>query len=78
LRFEDTKGVIRIRKSKDRQHNDQRKKYKRTTTIYKEQTIGIPMGMNCAPSLADLFLYAFDADFFQGLLKNKQKIGPEL
>jgi len=30
-KFEDTKGVIRIRKSKnDRQHNDQKKKYKRT------------------------------------------------
>jgi hypothetical protein len=29
--FEDTKGVIRIRKSKkNRQHNDQMKKYKRT------------------------------------------------
>ena len=28
--FEDTKGVIRIRKSKDRQHNGQKKKYKRT------------------------------------------------
>jgi hypothetical protein len=29
--FEDTKGVIRIRKSKkDRQHNGQMKKYKRT------------------------------------------------
>jgi len=24
--FEDTKGVIRIRKSKNRQHNDQKKK----------------------------------------------------
>jgi hypothetical protein len=37
--FEDTKGVIRIRKSwKGRQHNDQKKKDKRTkgkTTIYK-------------------------------------------
>jgi hypothetical protein len=43
-----------------------------------QQTIGIPMGMNWALSLADLFLYAFDADFFQGLLKNKQKIGPKL
>jgi len=30
--FVDTKGVIRIRKSKrNRQHNDQRKKVKRTT-----------------------------------------------
>ena len=28
--FQDTKGVIRIRKSKDRQHNGQKKKYKRT------------------------------------------------
>ena len=28
--FEDTKWVIRIRKSKDRQHNDQKKKDKRT------------------------------------------------
>ena len=27
--FEDTKGVIRIRKSKDRKHNDQKKKDKR-------------------------------------------------
>jgi hypothetical protein len=34
--FEDTKGVIRIRKSKkDRQHNGQKKKYKRQTTVYK-------------------------------------------
>jgi hypothetical protein len=28
--FEDTKGVIRIRKSKNRQHNGKKKKYKRT------------------------------------------------
>ena len=28
--FEDTKGVIRRRKLKNRQHNDQEKKYKRT------------------------------------------------
>jgi len=28
--FEDTKGLIRIRKSKDRQHNDQKKKDQRT------------------------------------------------
>jgi len=38
-----------------------------------QQTIGIPMGMNCAPPLTDLFLYAFDAHFFQGLLKNKHR-----
>ena len=33
--FEDNKGVIRIRKSKDKQHNDQKKKYNKTTTINK-------------------------------------------
>jgi hypothetical protein len=32
--FEDTKGVIRIRKSKkNRQHNGQKKNYKRTNMI---------------------------------------------
>jgi hypothetical protein len=37
--FADTKGVIRICKSKkDRQHNDQKKKYKGQTTIYKTYT----------------------------------------
>jgi hypothetical protein len=30
IEFEDTKGAIRIRISKNRQHNDQKKKYKRT------------------------------------------------
>jgi hypothetical protein len=36
-KFEDTKGVIRSRKSKDRQYNDQKKKEKQQSTIhYKE------------------------------------------
>ena len=30
--FEDTKGVLRIRKSKNRQHNDQTKKDKQRST----------------------------------------------
>ena len=30
--FEDTKGVIRIRQSKDRQHNSKKKKEKKTNT----------------------------------------------
>lgn len=29
------------------------------------------MGTNCAPLLADLFLQAYEEDFPQGLLKNK-------
>ena len=37
------------------------------------QTIGIPMGTNCAPLLADLFLYSYEAGFIQELLTNKKK-----
>jgi hypothetical protein len=36
-----------------------------------QQTISIPMGTNCAPLLADLFLHLNEAEFPQGLLKNK-------
>jgi hypothetical protein len=38
-----------------------------------QQTIGIPMGTNCASLLADLFLHDYQADFLQGLLKNKER-----
>ena len=38
-----------------------------------QQTICIPMGTNCAPLLADLFLHAYEADVLQGLLKNKER-----
>ena len=31
-----------------------------------QQTVGIPMGTNCVPLLADLFLYSYEADFTQG------------
>ena len=34
-----------------------------------QQTIGIPMGTNCAPFLADLFLYSYEAEFVQSLLQ---------
>jgi hypothetical protein len=35
----------------------------------------IPMGIDCASLLADLFHYLHDADFIQGLLKkNKKKL----
>ena len=29
------------------------------------QVIGIPMGTNCAPLLADLFLYSYENEFFR-------------
>ena len=38
-----------------------------------QQTICIPMGTNCAPLLADLFLYSYEADFIRGLLKKNEK-----
>ena len=31
------------------------------------------MGTSCAPLLADLFLYSYEADFIQGLLKKNEK-----
>jgi hypothetical protein len=31
------------------------------------------MGTNCAPLLADMFLYSYEADFMQALLEKKEK-----
>ena len=38
-----------------------------------QQTVGILMGKNCAPLPADLFLYGYEAEFLQGLLKAGMK-----
>jgi hypothetical protein len=38
-----------------------------------QQTFRIPMGTNCAPLLADLFLYPYEAEFIQKLLHEKKK-----
>jgi hypothetical protein len=38
-----------------------------------QQTVGIPMGTNYVPLLADLFLYSYEADFIQGLLKKNER-----
>ena len=38
-----------------------------------QQTVDIPMGTNCAPLLADLFVYSYEADFILGLLKKNEK-----
>jgi hypothetical protein len=37
-----------------------------------QQTVDIPMGTNCAPLLADLFLFSYSADFIQELLKKNE------
>jgi hypothetical protein len=42
-----------------------------------QQTVGIHMGKNCVPLLADLFLYSYEADFIQGLLKKNEKKLPQ-
>ena len=37
-----------------------------------QQVVGIPMGTNCAPLLADLFLYSYESEFLQQLVKDKK------
>ena len=36
------------------------------------QTIGIPMGPNCAPLVADLFLFCYKRDFMKSLSREYQ------
>jgi hypothetical protein len=38
------------------------------------QTVGIPMGTNCAPSLADLFLYSYEQNLFKNCCGIKKKL----
>ena len=37
-----------------------------------QQVVGIPMGTNCAPLIADLFLYSYESEFLQKLVKDKK------
>ena len=41
------------------------------TTLYR-QIVGIPMGTNCAPLVADLFLFCYERDFMTSLSDVKQ------
>jgi len=38
-----------------------------------QQSVGIPIGTNCVSLLADLFLYSYETDFIQELLKKNEK-----
>ena len=38
-----------------------------------QHIVGILMGTNCAPLLADIFLYSYEADFIQSLLSTRKK-----
>ena len=37
-----------------------------------QQVVGISMGTNCAPLLADLLLYSYESEFLQKLVKDKK------
>ena len=41
------------------------------TNLYR-QIVGFPMGTNCAPLIADLFLFCFERDFMVSLSYNKE------
>ena len=38
-----------------------------------QQIVGIQMGTNCAPLLADIFLFSYEAEFIQSLLSTWKK-----
>ena len=40
--------------------------------IVYQQIVGIPMGTNCAPLIADLFLFCYERDFMSDLQKSKR------
>ena len=46
-------------------------------TVY-QQVIGIPMGTNCAPLIADLFLFCYERDFMKKLQNGTIKDGRKL
>jgi hypothetical protein len=64
-------------------HLDSTKKFSETDINMLESSIDniflmfgrpvFPMGTNCAQLLADLFLYSYEADVIQGLLKKNEK-----
>ena len=37
-----------------------------------QQIVGISMGTNCAPLIANLFLYCYEGDFMSNLPKSKR------
>ena len=46
--------------------------YIRFGTMLYRQIVGIPMGTNCAPLVADLFLFCYERDFMTSLSDVKQ------
>ena len=46
--------------------------YSRFGSKLYRQIVGIPMGTNCAPFVADLFLFCYETDFMLSLLEDNQ------
>ena len=46
--------------------------FKRFGSKFYRQIVGIPMGTNCAPLVADLFLFCYERDFMLSLSDNNQ------
>ena len=42
------------------------------TMLYRQES-GIPMGTNCAPLVADLFLFCYERDFMMSLSDDKKR-----
>ena len=38
-----------------------------------QQTVGMPMSINCAPILVDLFLYSYESDFIHRSFSRKTR-----
>ena len=49
-----------------------RKQYVQFEGMMYQQIVGISMGTNCAPVMADLFLYCYERDFMSHLHKSKR------
>ena len=49
------------------------------TSAHRFIIVGIPVGTNCAPLLADLFLYSYENEFLDKLIKeHKRKLARKL
>ena len=46
--------------------------YIRSGSKLYRQNVGIPMGTNCAPLVADLFLFCYERDFMKSITKEKR------
>ena len=51
---------------------------RRAKDVVFKQTIGIPMGTDCAPFLANLFLYAYEFKYMDKLCKENYSLAKKL